>query len=319
MKNIPGSYTLAIADKRKKEVIVMRDRTGIKPGCLGLKDGKYCAASEDIALKENGAKFIEDLDLGTIYYLNPNGSYTKRKIISPKLKHCFFEWNYIADAESIINGLGVIRIRHELGKVLAEEFHPKDIDFITFLPRCPEVAARSYAKTLGKESKFRPVFYKLRGERAFQGTNSTERKSSIKSNLHVLPNMEKILKGKVIACIDDSTVRGNNSKYAKELFDKAGAKKVYFLNYTPRIGVIGNDGIPRGCMFGVDMPPEDDFIVRTKDKKGNRSNKEISEELGMEIYFLSVEGMLRAFEHLGIRKEDLCYFCIGGEHPFKDM
>jgi glutamine phosphoribosylpyrophosphate amidotransferase len=29
MRNIPGAYTLAIADKRREDVIVMRDRTGI--------------------------------------------------------------------------------------------------------------------------------------------------------------------------------------------------------------------------------------------------------------------------------------------------
>jgi glutamine phosphoribosylpyrophosphate amidotransferase len=208
-------------------------------------------------------------------------------------------------------------MRHELGKALAEEFHPADIDIITYLPRCPENAARSYAKQLGKESKFKPIFYKMRGERAFQGTTKEDRKSSIKGNLHILPNMEKLLKDKTLVCIDDSTIRGNNAKYAKELLDKYHVKKVYFINYTPRIGIIGSDGVPRGCMFGVDMPPEDDFIVRTKDKTANRSDVEISQELGMQIYFLSPEGMFRAFARAGMKREDLCSFCIGGKHPFK--
>lgn len=316
MKNIVGSYTLAIAEKGKEEVIVLRDRTGIKPGCLGLKDGKYCVASEDIAFKENGAKFIEDLDPGAVYYLSGKGGYRKARIVNPCLKYCFFEWNYVADARSVINGLSVLRMRHELGKALAEEFNPGDIEVITFLPRCPENAARAYAKYCGKEARFRPVFYKLRGERAFQGTTKEERKSSIRGNLHLLPEMEKLLKGKVIACIDDSTVRGNNAKHARELLERCKPKKIYFLNYTPRIGIIGSEGRPRGCMFGVDMPPEDDFIVRNKEKNQNRSDAEISQELGMEVYFLSVEGMFRAFERAGIQKEQLCSFCIGGKHPF---
>jgi amidophosphoribosyltransferase len=316
MKNITGAYTLAIAEKGRKEVVILRDRTGIKPGCLGLKDGKYCVASEDIAFKENGAKFIEDLDPGTIYYIYDNGSYKKTKVITPNIKHCFFEWNYVADARSVMNGLSVLRIRHELGRTLAEEFCPGDIEVITFLPRCPENAARAYAKHCGKENKFRPVFYKLRSERAFQGTNKADRENSIKSNLHLLPGIEKVLKGKVIACIDDSTIRGNNAKHARDLFKKSGAKKIYFLNYTPRIGIIGSEGRPRGCMFGVDMPPNDDFIVRTKDKTQNRGDSEISQEIGMEVYFLSVEGMFRAFERAGMQRENLCCFCIGGKHPF---
>lgn len=332
IKNIPGSYTLAIADKRREEVIVVRDRHGVKPGCLGLKDGKYCIASEDIALVENGAKFIEDLDPGVIYYLKDKGNYSKdcsaiecsnikdsaNRTIKENLKHCFFEWNYIANENSLINGLSVIKLRHELGKVLAEEFNLPDIDVISFLPRCPENAARAYSKALGKESKFRPLFYKLRGERAFQGTTKEERNSSIKSNLHILPGYEKFIKGKNIILIDDSTIRGNNSKHASALLKKAGAKKIYLLNYTPRIGIIGSDGIPRGCMFGVDMPPEDDFIVRTADKKANRTSAEINKDLEVNVYFLSVSGMFKAFERCGVKRENLCSYCIGGEYPFKN-
>jgi len=317
MKNIEGSYTLAIADKSKNEVIVMRDRFAMKPGCLGFKDGKYCMASENIALSEHGAIPLEDLDAGVIYYFEDNGRYRKSPVLTPKkFKHCFFEWNYIANAQSLINGLSVIKLRQELGKVLAEEFNPQDANIISFLPRCPEAAARSYAKELGEEFKFKPLFYKLRGERSFQGTTREDRKSSIKSNLHILPRMEEAIKGKVIVLIDDSTIRGNNSKHARELLEKAGAKKVYLLNYTPRIGIIGSDGVPRGCMWGVDMPPEDDFIVRTKDKLSNRSIQEISDEIGAQVYFLSVAGMFRAFERCGIKRENLCSFCIGGEHPF---
>ena len=144
LKNIPGSYVLAIADKKRNEVIVMRDKFAVKPACLGFKDGKYCVASEDIALIENGAIYMEDLDAGTIYYISDNGGYKKIPLVNQvDKKHCFFEWNYIADAHSMINGISVLKLRQELGKVLAEEFHPKGIDLVTFLPRCPESAARS--------------------------------------------------------------------------------------------------------------------------------------------------------------------------------
>ena len=250
IKNIPGSYVLAIADKKRDNVILMRDKFAVKPACLGFKDGKFCVASEDIALIENGAIYMEDLDAGTIYYISSNGSYSKFPIAQTnEKKHCFFEWNYIADAHSMINGISVLKLRQELGKVLAEEFHPKDTEIITFLPRCPESAARSYAKSLNIESRFKPIFYKLRGERSFQGTTQEDRKSSIKGNLHLLPGAEKLLKNKVVAMVDDSTIRGTNSKHARELIKKAEAKKVYILNYTPRIGIIGHDGIPRGCLF----------------------------------------------------------------------
>lgn len=317
IKKIPGSYTLAIADKKRKEVIVVRDKFGVKPGCLGLKDGKYCVASENVAFRDNGARFIEDLEPGTIYYLADNGGVRKAPELNPTKKHCFFEWNYIGNVESIINEVGVRRVRVELGRALAEEFNPEDVDVITYLPRCPIDAARSYAKAIGKEHQFTDVFYKLNSERAFQGANKENRSGSIKTNLHLLPRMEDLLVGKTIAVIDDSTIRGTNSSHAKYLLDKCKVKKIYYVNYTPKIGIIGDDGIPRGCNLGVDMSPEDHFIVRSEDGKNNRSNQEINDALGMDVHFLSSDGMFKAFERAGMKRENLCSYCIGGEYPFK--
>ena len=64
------------------------------------------------------------------------------------------------------------------------------------------------------------------------------------------------------------------------------------------------------------MPPEDDFIVRTEDKKANRTDQEISQVLGMNVHFLSPLAMFRAFERCGIKRENLCSYCIGGNWPF---
>ena len=86
---MPGAFTLAIADKRKKDVIVMRDRTGIKPGVLGWKDGKYGVASEDIAFRKNGGEYVEDLDPGTIYYIEPEGDIQRRSCSKSRRRTAF--------------------------------------------------------------------------------------------------------------------------------------------------------------------------------------------------------------------------------------
>ena len=314
LKEVPGAYTMAIADKRKRDVIVMRDRTGIKPGVLGWKDGKYGVASEDIAFRKNGGEYVEDLEPGTIYYLTPEGDFSKEVVVETNLAHCFFEWNYITDLDSIVNGVSVRRIRESLGEVLSEEFQPGDADFVTYLPRCPEVAARSYAKKA--DLPFQPVFYKMRGERSFQGSNADERKESIGQNLHLLPGMAQKIKGKTVILLDDSIVRGNNSKRARDLlYEEAGVEKAYLVSYTPPIGIIGDDGVPRGCTFGVDMPPDpppgDKFIAR------NRTVTEVGQAMKMPVVYLSMEGMLKAFERAGLPERDLCTFCIGGRMPYE--
>ncbi len=315
LKEIRGAYTLAVADKKRKEVVVLRDRTGIKPGVLGWKDGKYGIASEDISFRKNGGEFIEDLDLGSIYYLNPDGSYNKEKVVDPEIEYCFFEWNYLADVDSILNGISVRRVRESLGEILAEEFHPDDVDLVTFLPRCPEVAARSYAKKLNIPVEY--IYYKARSERSFQGSTADERKESIDKNLYLLPHVgetsiKEFLKGKKVILIDDSIIRGNNSRRGRDLLYKMGeVEDACIVSYTPQVGIIGDDEIPRGCMFGVDMPPNDDFIAR------GRSLEEISNKMGISATYISLEGMLRAYEKLGMPRKHLCTYCVGGKHPFE--
>jgi amidophosphoribosyltransferase len=316
VENILGAYTLAIADKKFKDVIAVRDRTGIKPGFLGYKDGSYLIASEDIAFKKNGAITVEEMPPGTVYYISPDGDYRKEEVVQPNQRSCFFEWNYIANALSNLRGINVKFLRTKLGIKLAEEFTLEKIDFVTFVPRCPEPAARSYATAL--RIPFRDIFYKRKAERAFQGPNAKERNGSIKDNLHLIPNIEKIIGGKRIVVIDDSTIRGNNSKHVKELlYGEAKVKEAYLLNYTPQVGIIGSDGIARGCEWGVDMPPQENenhrFIAR------NRNLEEISKEIGMPTKFISVKGMLDVFRSLGVQEDTLCTFCIGGKYPFKDL
>ena len=283
---------------------------------LGWKDGKFGVASEDIAFRKNGGDFIEDIEPGTIYYLTPEGDFKKEKFLDPEPAYCFFEWNYITDVDSIINGVSSRRIRESLGTAMAEEFCPADADLVTYLPRCPEVAARAYAKTAGLP--FTSVFYKMRGERSFLGTTANEREKSIGDNLHILPGKTSELRGKTVILLDDSIVRGNNSRRARKLlYEECGVEKAYLLSYTPPIGIVGEDGVPRGCTFGVDMPPEpplgDEFIAR------GRTQEEIGQVMKMPVVYLSPSSMLAAFERAGISQPHLCTYCIGGSYPFAEQ
>ena len=160
----------------------------------------------------------------------------------------------------------------------------------------------------------------MKGERSFMGSTEAERRDSIESNLHLLPEMENSLNDKTLLSMDDSTIRGNNSRRERELLYKiARVKESIHASYTPQVGIIGDDGIKRGCLFGVDQPPDDNFIARSIDGKSNRTLEEISADLGMPTFYLSMEGMLNGFEKLGMKRKDLCTYCIGGKHPFENL
>lgn len=314
IKEIPGAYTLAIADRRREEVMVLRDSSGIKPGVLGWKDGAYFVVSEDVAITEHKLTFEHDLKPGYIYYFNSNGEFRSEKAKDEILKYCFFEWNYLAHPDTNLNGTPVRNLRDSLGRKLAEEFAPDDIDVVTYLPDSPLRAAKTYA--LYAMKPFETLFYKFRSERSFQGSTNEDRKNSIKQNLYLRDTEIKHIKDKVVCVIDDSIVRGTNASRAINMLKDLGAKKIYFLSYTPALGRIGKDGIMRGCEFGVDMPPEHNehhqFIARGRDVY------EISKKLGARVHYLSEKKMFEAFKENGLDKKDMCYFCIGGKHPFKE-
>jgi amidophosphoribosyltransferase len=315
IRKVPGAFSLAIADSSRPEVIVMRDMHGMKPASLGIKDGKFSVASETVAFRENGAEYVEDLTPGTIYLLGPNGDIRKTDIVKNNRKLCFFEYCYVASADSLIESLPVSVVRERLSEQLAMEVKDLGIDLVTYNPRCPKRGARRLAEILGVP--FERAFYKLNGVRSFQGPTASERKSSISENLFPLPDLASIVAGKIVGDVDDSVIRGNVARRASELFRGAGAKDVYLLSYTPKIGIIGVDGVKRGCLYGVDMPPEENeehkFIAR------GRTDEEIAEEAGVKVRFLSFKGLEDSFRKMGRDPNTLCTFCIGGPNPFKDF
>ena len=97
------------------------------------------------------------------------------------------------------------------------------------------------------------------------------------------------------------------------MLEKIGLKEWQHALYTPPIGILGDDGIPRGCLFGIDMPPTDDFFAR------DRSPDQMSEVIGAKVVYLTKEGMLKVFERLGIPSDHLCTYCIGGPYPYQKI
>lgn len=318
LENIEGSYFLAFAEK-SKDSLVMRDGHGIMPAIIGRKDKKYVFASEDIALRKNGAEIIKNVEPGRVYFIRSSGlDLEYEQIVGSVPRHCFFQWNYIGSPESTIDDLAVGTLRRKLGEKLAELVKP-ETDFVTYLPTCPEISAMSYADKRG--IPFKEVFYKLKRERSFLGKNKKDRRDSIKKNLYIQPIIDNVpavdyLRGKSVAVIDDSIVRGNNAAYAGDLLKANGVKEIHLISYTSKIGIIGSDGVKRGCSFGIDMPPEDCFVVRAEDGTRNRTDEEINHVMGMNVYYMPNEEMLKVYESMGMLREKLCTFCIGGRHPF---
>ena len=303
MKTVPGAYSAAIFDNDTDQVIVFRDRFGIRPCWLGQKGGRYVAASEDSAITAIGGDPIREIKPGEVVFLE-SGKFTTEQVVEPDLHGCFFELNYLLRKDSSFIGTRAWDVRYRLGVQLGREFHPEDADIVTYVPHSPQPIALGYNEITG--IPFVEVFYKRKKERSFQGPFAEERKNSIKHNLHLLDNVG--VSGKVVVVAEDSLVRGNVSEEAARILLEAGAKDVYIISGTPPIGPEIN-GVKYGCLFGVDMPPNDDFAIR---RYGSAEG--IAQHIGAkEVYYISLDGMVAA---LGIPEDKLCTYCIGGEHPF---
>ncbi len=322
LKDIPGSYAAVIADVERDCAIVLRDRHGIRPAALGWKDSKFVAASEDIAIRKNGGMFIKDIEPGSVYYLYPDGKYDSEFIVVPDPKYCFFEWNYLADPESVINGISVNTVQQYLGRELAYYINPKDTDAVSFVPRRPEVAARAYADALGLP--FVHTLIKESALRSFQGPNQVERVEALKKVMHLLDtpyfekrrDMLKTLKGARTDYVDDSFIRGTVGDTIIPILEPLDVIP-RLRSYTPYIGKIRNDGVKTGCYDGVDMSPEETtehrFVARGRNRIG------ISKAIGVDTRALNVKGMKSAFRKAGMDPNNLCTFCIGGCHPYKEF
>ena len=328
LQNIEGAYTAIIADKKRKEVMVIRDPLGMRPGVIGLKGNKHCVASEDVAIRANGGKRKHDLWPGRVYLFDAHGEVREDYSVScpeeeEKRAHCFFEYQYLASPESLVDKVSVQVVRELLGEQVAAEVSATDFDFVTYIPNSPEAAAHSCAKKLNLP--LMEVFYKPEKDRSFMSSTKSKRESSIENNLFFLYHVQNQVQGKRGLIIDDSTIRGTVGSQAHRLLKEAGVASATLFSYTPPVGVIGKDGIPRGCIYGVDMPPQTDenhtFIARIEDQKGirNATLEEISNKIGMPVKYLSLQGLQTVFEKVGLPLDKLCTYCIGGKEPFQSL
>ncbi|HIP86638.1 MAG TPA: amidophosphoribosyltransferase, partial [Aquifex sp.] len=114
-----------------------------------------------------------------------------------------------------------------------------------------------------------------------------------------LSPVKSVIKGKRVAIVDDSLVRGTTARRIIKMLRKAGAKEVHVLIASPSIRF--------PCFYGIDIPTKEELIANSL------SVEEIANHIGADsLHYLSVEGMLKA-----VKGEGFCTACFTGEYPTK--
>ncbi len=129
-----------------------------------------------------------------------------------------------------------------MGKKLAEtvKLSGLDPDIIIDVPS----SAYFFASSLAEEMKIpyrRGLAKNNHIGRSFISPTQQEREDVVR---HKLNPIKEIIRGKKVAVVDDSIVRGTTSKRIIRLL-RGGAEKVYFISAAPPI--------KHPCIYGIDM------------------------------------------------------------------
>ncbi len=130
--------------------------------------------------------------------------------------------------------------------------------------------------------------------RSFITPNQEQRELMVKQKLNPIGD---IVKGRKVAVVDDSIVRGTTSKRIVQLLRDAGAKEVYFVSASPPI--------KHPCIYGIDMSVKKEILA------SNYKVSEIHKYIGADaVVYQSLEDLRELYKDLPI-----CDACFSGKYP----
>lgn len=286
-----GSFALVMMDK--DTLVAVRDEYGMRPLSLGKIKNNYVVASETCALHTIGATFVREVRPGEMIVINKKGL-KSIKLAKPNPKHDIFEYVYFARPDSVLAGKLIYNVRKNFGKRLAEECK-LDVDAIVPVPDTASPVALGYSEASGIPIELALVKNRY-VHRTFIEPDQKSRRSSVALKLIPLP---EVLKGKKIAVIDDSIVRGHTCKKLVKTLFNAGAKEVHLLISSPPVRFPD--------FYGIDTPKQNELIA------SHKTVAEVCKFLGAtSLHYLSLEGLIKS---IGLPADHLSTSFFTGIYP----
>ncbi len=293
---VEGAFVFLILIDGK--IYAARDKNGLRPLSIGLKDGSYVVASETCALNAVGAEFVRDLEPGEIIEISEKGIISDFYSKNTKVGLCAMEYIYFSRPDSDLEGMNVHISRREAGKILAQKY-PAKADIVIGVPDSSISSAIGYSDISKIPYDIGLVKNKYMGRTFIEPTQFLrERAVSLK-----LTAIQKVVEGKDIVLIDDSIVRGTTLKRIVKILKEAKAGNIHIRISSPPIKF--------PCFYGVDTGTFEELIMNKKSKE------ELCEHLGATtLEFLEIDDIKEA-----TKQEDLCFACFNGDYvtPTYDM
>ena len=296
MEDVDGSFSITgITDDGT--LFAFKDPVGVKPLCYGVGDGVHAFSSESVGLDINGISYDHELIPGELMTIKDE-IITKEQVLPWKRQaFCAFEFAYFARPDSRFNSKYVYQARTDFGKALARNFGDKvnRCDVCLSIPETANDAAYGFHEESGLQWEQATRRHRFVTQRAFISKPS-ERSDVIRRKVNLLSDR---VKGKYLAVIDDSIVRGDTTKGTVKRFRDAGAKEVHLFITYPRIIA--------PCFYGIDMATFSELIG------AQMSPEEVALTVGADsVNYLSVDEYVH---ETGMPKNKLCLGCVTGEYP----
>lgn len=286
-----GAFSVLIMSK--DSLIAIRDECGIRPLALAKLNGGFVFSSETCALYPVGAEFMREVEPGEMIVITESGMRSEQiAAANPRLD--IFEFVYFSRPDSHLLGKSVYEVRKNFGVELAREY-PLRADVVIPVPETAIPVAVGYATESGIPlemglAKNRYI------HRTFIQPEQHIREQGVRAKLTPIG---EVIKGKRVAVVDDSIVRGTTSRKIVEMLFGAGAAEVHFLVSSPPI--VFPD------FYGIDTPRQADLLAATK------TVPQMKEYLGAtSLQFLSYKGMIAA---TGLPEDRFSTSCFTGEYP----
>lgn len=286
-----GGFSFVIMTRNR--IYACRDKYGIKPLCIGRLGDGYVVSSESCSFEIMGASFLRDVEPGEIVCFDEKGLRSSRYSQFQRHRMCAMEYIYLARPDSDIDGCNVHAYRKEAGRRLYREC-PADADIVVGVPESSLSAAMGYSEESGIPYEMGLVKHKYMGRTFIQPVQEM-RELGVKMKLSPV---RSIVKGKRIALVDDSIVRGTTSLKIVKLLREAGATEVHVRIASPMMKY--------PCFYGVDTSTPEQLLC------SHRTLEQACRAIGADsLGYLSPESTKASCFGCA----DPCQACFTGEYP----
>ena len=291
MNNISVSYSIIVLTQNN-ELYAMRDRYGIRPLCVGYKNGKFIVNSESYIFSSEG--YIRDIKPGEIIKIDKNGIHSIYKYLDCKKAICSFELIYLMNENSKTDNNSIKFLRERLSIELAKK-DIKETKFSNYIvigiPSTGIFYGKTYARFLNLE--YKQYIKKKTSDRTFINID----KNNISKHCDNKFSYDENIKDKNIIIVDDSIVRGNIIKSIIKNLKLLGAKEIHIRIPSPPVVDI--------CRLGIAIHCKDELIMN------NKTIEQVRKEINCDsLKYLELNDVMNIFP------KDSYNECFGGKNIY---